>query len=124
MVHKKTPEISLRSKKVVEMVGESRRQGSSTGDAGARGVLDCGFPGVFSSYTRIRTHLAVLDVGSTPSFYHQTTKEGPMDPLCCLVEMAGVEPGSKYWIFNVSENPADSFADSAAGLSDIRPGRF
>ena len=41
-----------------------------------------------------------------------------------LVEMAGVEPGSKYWIFNASDNLADSFADSAAGLSDIRPGRF
>lgn len=41
-----------------------------------------------------------------------------------LVEMTGIEPRSKYWIFNVSENPADSFADSAVGLSDIRLGRF
>jgi hypothetical protein len=37
-----------------------------------------------------------------------------MDPL--MVEATGIEPGSKYWIFNVSENPADSFADSAVCL--------
>ena len=41
-----------------------------------------------------------------------------------LVETTEIEPRSKYWIFNVSENPADSFADSAVGLSDIRLGRF
>jgi len=32
-----------------------------------------------------------------------------------MVEMAGIEPTSKYWFFNVSENRADSFADSAVG---------
>ena len=63
-------------------------------------------------------------MGSIPSF-RQTTKEGPqLDPLCCLVEMTGIEPGSKYWIFNVSENPADSFADSAVGLSITWLGQF
>ena len=56
---------------MVEMAGESRCQGSSTGCAGAIGVLDCGFPGVFSSYTRIRTHFAVLDAGSTFIIFHQ-----------------------------------------------------
>ena len=34
-----------------------------------------------------------------------------------LVEMVGVESASKYWIFNVFDSPADSFADSAAGLN-------
>ena len=41
-----------------------------------------------------------------------------------LVEMTGIEPGSRYWIFNVSENPADSFADSAVCLSITWLGRF
>ena len=36
-----------------------------------------------------------------------------------LVEMTGIEPRSKYWIFNVSENPADSYADSVIGLNDV-----
>ena len=39
-----------------------------------------------------------------------------------MVEMTGIEPRSKYWIFNVSENPADSFADS--GLSEIVTARM
>ena len=34
-----------------------------------------------------------------------------------VMEMAGVESASKYWIFNVFDSPADSFADSAAGLN-------
>ncbi len=87
------------------MAGVSRCQGACP-LRGAFGGLDRGFPGVFSSYTRIRTRLAVLDAGSTPSFYHQTTKEGPMDPLCCLVEMAGVEPASK----SISERLSPSAA--------------
>ena len=41
-----------------------------------------------------------------------------------MVEMTGIEPRSKYWFFNVSENRADSFADSAVGLSNTRLGRF
>ena len=41
-----------------------------------------------------------------------------------MVEATGIEPGSKYWIFNVSENPADSFADSAVCLSITWLGRF
>ena len=45
---------------MVKMVGESRCQGSSTGDAGAKGVLDGGFPGVCLSYTRIRTLLKIF----------------------------------------------------------------
>ena len=32
-----------------------------------------------------------------------------------LVEMTGIEPDSKYWIFNISENPADTFANPAIG---------
>ena len=32
-----------------------------------------------------------------------------------LVEMTGIELGSKYWIFNISENPADKFANPAIG---------
>ena len=41
-----------------------------------------------------------------------------------LVETTEIEPRSKYWIFNVSENPADSFADSAVCLSITWLGRF
>ena len=62
------------------MVGESHRQGSSTGDAGAKGVLDGGFPGVCLSYTRIRTHFAVLDADSTSIIFHQR-KMGPYGPI-------------------------------------------
>ena len=49
-----------------------------------------------------------------------------MDPdgSFSLVEMAGIEPTSKYWFFNVSENRADSFADSAVGLNNTQLGRF
>ena len=31
------------------------------------------------------------------------------------MEMTGIELGSKYWIFNISENPADKFANPAIG---------
>lgn len=41
-----------------------------------------------------------------------------------MVEMTGIEPTSKYWFFNVSENRADSFAASAVGLSNTQLGRF
>ena len=71
------------------MVGESRRQGSSTGGAGADGVLDCGFSGVYSSYTRIRTHLIVLDAGSTSIIFHQR-KTGPCGPI-----LVGGDGGSR-----------------------------
>ena len=74
----------------METVGISRRQGSSSGCAGAAASLTAVFRVSASAYTRIRTHLIILDVGSIPSF-HQTTKEGPLDPLCCLVDERVVE---------------------------------
>ena len=43
-------------------------------------LLDRGFPGVLLSIHPDPNPPYALDVGSIPSF-HQTTKEGPMDPL-------------------------------------------
>ena len=55
-----------------------------------------------------------LDVGSIPSF-RQTTKEGPLDPLCCLVETVGIEPTSK--------NISGRTSPSAAGYLILPAGR-
>ena len=51
---------------MVEMVGESRRQGRLTPPFRAS-LLDSGFPGVFSSL-HPDTNPLILDVGSPPSF--------------------------------------------------------
>ena len=74
------------------------------------------------AYTRIRTHFLVLGRGFDLD-HIPPIKKDPGGSFS-LVEMTGIESGSRYWIFNVSENPADSIADSAVGLSDIRLGRF
>ena len=51
-------------------------------------------------------------------------QEGAIASSCftfeTMVETTGIEPTSKYWFFNVSENRADSFADSAVGLSNTK----
>ena len=106
--------LSCGSLLLVETVGISRRQGSSSGCAGAAASLTAVFRVSASAYTRIRTHLIILNVGSIPSF-HQTTKEGPLDPLCCLVETVGIEPTSK--------NISGRTSPSAAGFLFLPAGR-
>lgn len=41
-----------------------------------------------------------------------------------VVKVTGIEQTSKYKVFNVSENTADSLADSAIGLSVTQLGRL
>ena len=73
-------------------------------------LLDRGFPGVLLSIHPDPNPPYALDVGSIPSF-RQTTKEGRLDPLCCLVSHARFELAS-----NVPCKPCN-YCISASGVS-------
>ena len=55
---------------------------------GACGVLDCGFPGVCLIIHPDPNPFCGRGFNSI--IFHQTTKEGHTDPLCCLVKPVGI----------------------------------
>ena len=83
---------------MVESVGISRCQGSSTGCAGARGVLDRGFPGVFSTLHPDPNPPYALDVGSIPS-YSSDNKRGSAGPSLLSGELREIRTLVQKWLY-------------------------